>query len=72
MRIGYLAADAVPWADVLVDGAPVDRTPFSKYPLPVGRHAVTFRAPDGRTEVRTVAISEGATSSVRVEFRARP
>jgi eukaryotic-like serine/threonine-protein kinase len=72
MRIGYLAADAVPWADVLVDGAPVDRTPFSKYPLPVGKHAVTFRAPDGRTEVRTVAISEGATSSVRVEFRARP
>ncbi|MCU0701652.1 MAG: protein kinase [Myxococcaceae bacterium] len=71
VRIGYLAADAVPWADVLVDGAPVDRTPFSRYPLPVGRHAVTFRAPDGRIEVRTVAISEGATSSVRVEFAAR-
>lgn len=70
VRIGYLAADAVPWADVLVDGAPVDRTPFSKYPLSVGRHAITFRAPDGRTEVRTVAISEGATSSVRVEFSA--
>ncbi|MDX2009427.1 MAG: protein kinase [Myxococcaceae bacterium] len=71
VRIGYLAADAVPWADVMVDGEPVDRTPFSKYPLPVGRHAITFRAPDGRTEVRTVAISEGATSSVRVEFAAR-
>ena len=70
MRIGYLAADAVPWADVLVDGAPVDRTPFSKYPLPIGKHQVTFRAPDGRTELKSIAITEGATTSLRVEFSA--
>ena len=70
LRIGYLAADAVPWADVLVDGARVDRTPFSKYPLPVGRHQVTFRAPDGRTELKSIAITEGATTSLRVEFAA--
>lgn len=70
MRIGYLAADAVPWADVLVDGARVDRTPFSKYPLPVGKHRVTFRAPDGRTELKAIDITEGATTSLRVEFAA--
>lgn len=70
LRIGYLAADAVPWADVLVDGARVDRTPFSKYPLPVGKHQVTFRAPDGRTELKSIAITEGATTSLRVEFAA--
>jgi eukaryotic-like serine/threonine-protein kinase len=70
LRIGYLAADAVPWADVLVNGARVDRTPFSKYPLPVGKHQVTFRAPDGRTQARSIAITEGATTSLRVEFSA--
>ncbi|MDP1916210.1 MAG: serine/threonine-protein kinase [Myxococcales bacterium] len=70
LRIGYLAADAVPWADVLINGARVDRTPFSKYPLPVGRHQVTFRAPDGRTQARSIAITEGATTSLRVEFSA--
>ncbi|MBE2250136.1 MAG: serine/threonine protein kinase [Myxococcus sp.] len=70
LRIGYLAADAVPWADVLVDGARVDRTPFSRYPLPVGRHQVTFVAPDGRKQQKSIAISEGATTSVRVEFAA--
>lgn len=70
LRIGYLAADAVPWAEVLVDGARVDRTPFSKYPLPVGKHQVTFRAPDGRTELKSIAITEGATTSLRVEFSA--
>ena len=70
LRIGYLAADAVPWADVLINGARVDRTPFSKYPLPVGKHQVTFRAPDGRTQARSIAITEGATTSLRVEFSA--
>lgn len=71
LRIGYLAADAVPWADVLINGARVDRTPFSKYPLPVGKHQVTFRAPDGRTQRKSIAITEGATTSLRVEFSAR-
>ncbi|MDP3232606.1 MAG: serine/threonine-protein kinase [Myxococcales bacterium] len=70
LRIGYLAADAVPWADVLINGARVDRTPFSKYPLPVGKHQVTFRAPDGRTQRKSIAITEGATTSLRVEFSA--
>jgi serine/threonine-protein kinase len=69
LRIGYLAADAVPWADVLVDGVAVDRTPFSRYPLKAGRHEVTFRAPDGRSEVRTVTVVEGEVSSIRVDFK---
>jgi serine/threonine-protein kinase len=68
LRIGYLAADAEPWADVLVDGARVDRTPFSKYPLPVGRHEVVFRAPDGRQQVKAITVAEGATVSLRVDF----
>jgi hypothetical protein len=68
-QIGYLAADAEPWADVLVDGAKVDRTPFSKYPLPAGKHEVVFQAPDGRTQKRTVTVAQGKTTSVRATFR---
>ena len=68
MAIGYLAADAEPWAEVLVDGARVDRTPFSKYPLPAGKHELVFRAPDGREEKRQVILSQGRTTSVRVTF----
>ncbi len=66
--IGYLAADAEPWAEVLVDGARVDRTPFSKYPLPAGKHELVFRGPDGREEKRQVILSQGRTTSVRVTF----
>lgn len=68
LQIGYLAADAEPWAEVLVDGARVDRTPFSKYPLPAGKHELTFRSPDGREEKRQVTLSQGKTTSIRVTF----
>lgn len=68
LRVGYLTADAVPWAEVLLDGRLVERTPFARFPVPVGRHTLTFRGPDGRTQKRTVTILEGAVTPVRVEF----
>ncbi|MBM4783080.1 MAG: serine/threonine protein kinase [Archangiaceae bacterium] len=71
LQIGYLAADAVPWADVVVDGARVDRTPFSKYPLPAGRHEVLFTAPDGRSQVKSITIAEGTVTSLRVDFSSK-
>ncbi len=71
LQIGYLAADAVPWADVVVDGARVDRTPFSKYPLPTGKHEVLFTAPDGRSQVKTITIAEGTVTSLRVDFSSK-
>lgn len=71
LQIGYLAADAVPWADVVVDGARVDRTPFSKYPLPAGKHEVLFTAPDGRSQVKSITIAEGTVTSLRVDFSSK-
>lgn len=70
LRVGYVSADAVPWAEVLLDGRLLDRTPFARYPLPVGRHTLVFRGPDGRKEKRTVTVKEGDTATVRVEFAA--
>ncbi|MEW6430773.1 MAG: protein kinase [Myxococcota bacterium] len=72
LRVGYVSADAVPWAEVLLDGRLLDRTPFARYPLPVGRHVLVFRGPDGREQQRTVTVTEGGTSTVRVEFPAEP
>ncbi len=71
LQIGYLAADAVPWADVVVDGARVDRTPFSRYPLPAGKHEVLFTAPDGRSQVKSITIAEGNVTSLRVDFSSK-
>ncbi len=61
----------MPWADVVVDGARVDRTPFSKYPLPAGKHEVLFTAPDGRSQVKSITIAEGTVTSLRVDFSSK-
>lgn len=67
-KLGYLTADARPWADVLLGGAVIDRTPFIKYPLKAGPHVLTFRGPSGEMVERKVTITENGTTSVRVEF----
>jgi hypothetical protein len=52
-----------------VDGREVDRTPMARYPLPAGRHTITFHNPVlGRTEQRTVRIEPGAVATLRVDF----
>ena len=68
MRVGYLTADASPWAEVSLEGRVLDRTPFVRYPLPVGKHTLVFRGPSGETRERLVSVSEGKLTSVRVDF----
>ncbi len=69
VRVGYVTADAAPWAEVSLDGKVLDRTPFVRYPLPVGRYTLVFRGPNGVTLRRTVVVTEGAVTAVRVEFK---
>src|SRR5207253_4094143 len=63
MRIGYLTADAVPWAHLVVDGKEVETTPVSRYPMKVGHYTLVFAGPDGREERRKVTIEEGKTAT---------
>ena len=68
MKVGYLTADATPWAEVEVGGQVLDRTPFSRFPLPVGKHQVLFRGPEGKTITRQVQVNEGEVAAIRVDF----
>lgn len=43
---GTLSVNAVPWADVWIDGEKVGETPIGNLSLPVGTHDVLFRHPD--------------------------
>jgi hypothetical protein len=67
-RVGFLSADAVPWAEVSVDGKVIDRTPFARFPLPVGKHLLVFRGPSGQLTERSVSIAENAVEAVRIDF----
>lgn len=69
MHVGYVTADAAPWAEVMLDGKLLDRTPFVRYPLPAGKHTLVFKGPNGATQKRVVSVSEGAVTAVRVDFK---
>lgn len=71
---GHLRVVAQPWAEVIVDGEPVDTTPMAR-PIEVapGRHFVTFAHPNAPEEKRTVDVAAGQTVLLDVEMRvARP
>ncbi len=68
VRVGFLTADAAPWADVFLDGKALDRTPLSRFPVPSGSHTLMFKSSDGRKIERPVTITEGQVAVVRVEF----
>jgi hypothetical protein len=42
---GYLSLNALPWADVWVDGNPMGTTPLANLSLPIGSHEVLWRHP---------------------------
>jgi len=71
VRVGYLTADARPWAAVLLDGHEVERTPLSRFPVPVGSHELVLRGPDGQREVRELHVTEGQVVTVQADFTAR-
>ena len=43
---GSMALNAVPWADVWIDGQRVGETPVGNLSLPIGPHEVVFRHPE--------------------------
>ncbi len=53
---------AHPWAEIHIDGQPIDVTPIGR-PLEVtpGRHVVQFRHPHAPTQTRTVELIAGQT-----------
>ena len=67
---GYIRVLAQPWAEVIVDGEPIDTTPMAR-PIAVapGRHFVTFVHPNAPEEKRTVTVAAGQTVLVDVAMR---
>jgi hypothetical protein len=61
---GTLYVNALPWANVLIDGKPAGETPIGNLSLPIGTHELVFRHPDFAEQRKTVVV--GATAPVRV------
>ncbi|CAN5842114.1 hypothetical protein BH18ACI5_BH18ACI5_18870 [soil metagenome] len=57
---GMVTIDAVPWADVSIDGQPVGRTPLGPLPLMPGVHTLVFKHPAGGTDNPRVIVKSEA------------
>jgi pyruvate/2-oxoglutarate dehydrogenase complex dihydrolipoamide acyltransferase (E2) component len=66
---GAANLNAIPWAEVWIDGQKVGETPLGQVPLTIGSHEVQFRHPDFETQTRTVVVAVGAAARVSVEFK---
>jgi eukaryotic-like serine/threonine-protein kinase len=66
---GVLSVNAVPWAEVLVDGKRVGETPIANLAVPIGAHEVILRNPKFPEQKRSVVISLGSPTRVGVDLR---
>ena len=61
---GTLSINALPWAEVWVDGKPAGETPIGNLSLTIGNHELLFRHPEFGEQRKTVTV--GALAPVRV------
>jgi hypothetical protein len=66
---GALALNALPWADVFIDGKLIGETPIGNIAVPIGTHEVVFRHPDLGEQRVTTTVTLGAPSKVSVDLR---
>jgi hypothetical protein len=63
--------NAVPWADVSIDGKDIGQTPIANLMLPIGAHQVVFRHPQLGEKQATVNVSLQEAARVAVDMRAK-
>ena len=63
--------NAVPWADVTIDGKNMGQTPIANLMVTIGTHQVTFRHPEFGERTTTVTVSLKEPARVAVDMRTR-
>jgi len=53
---GRISINAIPWAEVSIDGAPHGETPIANLSLPIGTHEIVFKHPQLGEKRRTVIV----------------
>ncbi len=64
-----VAINAIPWAEVTIDGRPVGQTPLGALTVPIGPHVVVLRHPRfGEKTIRTT-VRAGEPARISVDMR---
>jgi len=65
---GRVSINAVPWADVTIDGKPVGTTPLANVPVVIGQHTIVFRHPTLGEQSQTVVVKADGLTRVSAKF----
>jgi hypothetical protein len=65
---GRLNINAIPAANVVLDGRPIGRTPIMGYRVEPGPHTVVLVGPNGQRAVRGTQVEAGATATVAAKL----
>jgi hypothetical protein len=68
MPNGLLSINALPWADVSIDGRALGTTPFANLAVPVGPHEVVWRHPQHGERRQTVSVRAQTPTRIGVDF----
>jgi hypothetical protein len=66
---GSVNINAVPWAEILINGKSVGETPIGNLSLPLGDHEIVFRHPQLGEQRRTVTVRLDAVTRVSVNLQ---
>jgi hypothetical protein len=66
---GSVAINAIPWAEVWIDGKKAGETPIGSMSLPLGPHELVFRHPDFPERRHAVSVTAGGPTRVSVEMK---
>jgi hypothetical protein len=69
LPMGAISINALPWAEVWVDGQPAGETPIGNFSVTIGRHELIFRHPELGEQRRSVTV--GVNNPVRVSVDLR-
>jgi hypothetical protein len=64
-----IALNAIPWAEVWIDGERVGDTPIGNLPLAIGPHEVIFRNPELGEERHAVSVTMAGPARLSVDLR---
>ena len=65
---GRVSINALPWAQVWIDGKPVGDTPIAYLPVAAGEHEIVFRHPDLGERRETLIVQSGAETRISATF----
>ena len=69
---GTVAVNAVPWAEVWIDGDRIGETPIGNLSLPIGPHEIVFRHPELGELHHAVTVTLNTPARVSVDLRKKP